>query len=214
MEYINDDGLLRELMEQEGIPSRFETRGLPFRLIRYRRAELVCGPLDPLTYLLFVARGTIQVYQLREDGSQVLVSRGRGPAVLGTMELARRGAPTFFTEATSELLCVGLPLEENRAVLERDRTFLLYMSGVLADMVIDATLFGQAQQTVEEKVLVFLRYVQPDHTLTGIGSGVAQLHCSRRQLQRAVKGLCEDGRLRRTKKGVYVLAEAEERGKF
>ncbi len=205
MEYIKDERLLEKALESWG--GHFETEGLGFRLARYERGELLSSPVRPLRELLFVVEGEVLVYLLREDGRKVFISRGLGPAALGTMELVRRDLPALFTEAASDLLCVALPIEENRAALMGDRVFLRYMLERLTDMVLSHTMLGQPQQTVEEKLMIFLRYVQPDHTLHGMSEGIAQLHCSRRQLQRAVKGLCEQGTLRKTGRGTYGIGE-------
>lgn len=204
MEYIRDEMALKRALEAADIPARFETKGLGFRLVSFERGELLSSPVRPLRDLLFVVEGTVQVYLLREDGSSILISRGLGQTVLGTVEFARRGLPALFTEATSDLLCVALPLEENRAALEADRVFLRFVLARLTDMVLSYTLIGQSQQTVEEKLMAFLRYIKPDHTLCSMAEGIAQLHCSRRQLQRAVRGLCEKGKLERSGRGLYV----------
>lgn len=204
MEYIRNKTALERALETAGIPAYFETEGLNFRLVSFEKGELLSSPVRPLRDLLFVLEGTVQVYLLREDGSSILISRGLGQTVLGTVEFARRGLPALFTEATSDLLCVALPLEENRAALEADRVFLRFVLARLTDMVLSYTLIGQPQQTVEEKLMVFLRYIKPDHTLHGMAEGIAQLHCSRRQLQRAVRGLCGRGKLERSGRGIYV----------
>ena len=74
-------------------------------------------------------------------------------------------------------------------------------------MVVTYTLIGHRERSVEERVLTFLRDIQPDHTLHGINRGLMQFHCSRRQLQRVIKRLCDEGKLRKLKKGVYILLE-------
>lgn len=208
MEYVQDEQLLRTILEQQGILDRFETAGLRFRLIRYGKHELICGPEKPLEQLLFLVKGSVWVYSLREDGSSVSISRGVGRTVLGTMEFARKGLPAFYTETREETLCAALPLEENRAALEQDRVFLRFVMGHLAEMIITSAMIGHGEQPVEERLLVFLRDIQPDHALHGISSGLMQLHCSRRQLQRVVKKLCQEGVLERFGKGSYRLRPA------
>lgn len=208
MDYIQNEQLLNTLLRNEGILEYFETQGLGFRLIRYGKHELICGPDKPLDQLLFLVKGSVWVYSLREDGSSVSISRGVGRTVLGTMEFARRGLPAFYTETREETLCVALPLEENRAVLEQDRVFLRFVMGHLAEMIVTSALLGHGEQPVEERLLVFLRDIQPDHTLHSINSGLLQFHCSRRQLQRVVKKLCQEGTLERLGKGRYRLRAA------
>lgn len=205
MRYIHDEKLLERLLVQEGVRDHFETRGLSFRLVEYEKGELICAPGKPLEDILFTVRGTVQVYSLREDGGRTPVSRGVGRTTLGAIEFVRPGLPVFYTEAVEDLLCVSLPIERNRQVLLRDCVFLRYLLECINSMVVTYTLIGRGEQSVEERLLTFLRDIQPDHTLHGVNQGLMQVHCSRRQLQRVIKRLCDRGELRKVKKGVYVL---------
>lgn len=207
MRYIHDEKLLERLLAYEGIEEHFETPGLQFRLVEYEKGELICDPGKPLEDILFTVRGSVQVYGLREDGKWLPVSRGVGRATLGAIEFVQPGLPSFYAEAMEDLLCVSLPMGPNREVLERDCTFLMYLLKCINSMVVTYTLIGRGEQSVEERVVTFLRDIQPDHTLHSINQGVMQFHCSRRQLQRVVKRLCDDGRLKKLKKGVYILEE-------
>lgn len=207
MKFIQDEVLLQKLLERENILGCFETAGLGFRLVKYEKQELICAPGRPLTHLMFVVEGGVQVYGLREDGSRISVSRGVGRTILGTMEFARNDLPVFYTEAVEETLCIALPIEKNRPVLEQDRAFLRCVLDQMANMILTFTLIGSAEKPVEERVLAFLRDIQPDHTLHSINEGLLQFHCSRRQLQRVLKELCGRGVLNKVGRGTYRLAE-------
>ena len=209
MKYIDDEKLLERLLIQEGIIEHFETSGLDFRLVEYEKGELICAPGRPLEDILFTVRGTVQVYGLREDGKWLPVSQGMGRTAMGAIEFVQPGLPVFYTEAVEDLLCVSLPIERNREALERDCVFLMYLLKCINSMVVTYTLIGHREHSVEERVLTFLRDVQPDHTLHSINQGLLQFHCSRRQLQRVVKRLCDEGKLKKLKKGVYVLEEGQ-----
>lgn len=207
MKFIHDEKLLERLLIQEGILEHFETEGLDFRLVEYEKGELICAPGKPLEDMLFTVRGSVQVYGLREDGKWLPVSRGIGRTTMGAIEFVQPGLPAFYTEAVEDLLCISLPIERNRAVLERDCVFLRYLLDCVTNMVVTYTLIGRQEHSVEERVLTFLRDIQPDHTLHSINQGLMQFHCSRRQLQRVVKRLCDQGKLKKLKKGMYVLEE-------
>ena len=62
-------------------------------------------------------------------------------------------------------------------------------------------------QTLEEKVLIFLRKVQADHTISSVNQALQAFHCSRRQLQRVLKKLCDESLVVRTGRGCYRLKE-------
>ena len=211
MEIIHDLEQLERVLREERILERFETGGLPFRLVRYRKGELLCTPLAPMKDLLFLVRGTIKVYGLREDGTALSISLGDrpratgDPVLLGNIEFAQPGAPSFFTEALEDLLCVALPLETHREALTRDRKFLQLIVRSLSETVMDLTLMGHGAQPLEERVLTFLREIQPDHCLHGVTAGERKFRCSRRQLQRVVFKLCRQGVLEKTWRGEYRL---------
>lgn len=205
MEYIRDQQRLEQYLRQEKILCRFETENLDFRLVRYQKGELLTSPFKSLPDFLFLVQGKIKIYGLREDGSSFSISQGGDHCMLGDMEFVQRNFSMFYSEAMEEVLCVSLPIEKNRATLERDCTFLNYLLQCVAEKVLMSALVSHAAQPIEERVLTYLREVRPDHTLYGINTGVMQFHCSRRQLQRVVKKLCEEGLLEKTGKGKYKL---------
>ena len=206
MKYINDPIRLERLMEEKNILSHFESRGMDFRLVIYQKGEFLSSPENPLKDLLFVVNGRMKIYGLREDGSVLSVSMTDDEdAFLGDMEFVGRDYPALYSEAVEEVICVALPIEDNRGVLEKDSVFLMYLLRSMAQKILTFTMFRHSSQSLEDKVMIYLRDIQPDHTLHGINTGMMQLHCSRRQLQRVVKKLCEDEKLKKIGKGKYKL---------
>ena len=111
----------------------------------------------------------------------------------------------FYTEAMGEVLCVALAVGRYRAALDQDPTFLRFLLDSLGEKVQTVFLLGNSSQPVEEKLLAFLRDFAPDHRITSIHAATMKLQCSRSQLQRAVRSLCDRGLLVRTGKGRYRL---------
>lgn len=66
---------------------------------------------------------------------------------------------------------------------------------------------GDEGFTLEEKVLLYVRKMQPEHEIRSVNETMQFLHCSRRQLQRVLKKLCEDELLVKTNRGHYRLNE-------
>ena len=205
MKVIDDKRLLQRMLERKGIPGHFETKGLDFQLLFYEKGELIASPINPLHMLLFVVKGSITVYGLRENGTRFSISQGVGDALLGALEFVRDDLPAFYTEAVEDVLCAALPIERNRGALEQDRIFMRYLLYDFSEKILAYTLIGHADQSTEEKVLVFLRDIQPDHTLHGIGKSAMQFHCSQRHLLRIVQRLCAQERLEKVGKGKYRL---------
>ena len=93
---------------------------------------------------------------------------------------------------------------KNRETLEDDPVFLQFALRQMAQKLTMSTM-DVTMQTLEEKLLLYLDKMQPDHTIHSVNETVIAMHCSRRQLQRVLKTLCEDGRLEKTGKGQYRL---------
>lgn len=205
MEVLSNRKQLEEFLEKSGIASRFDSKGLRFQLVKYRKGELLVSPLEPMEQLLFLVRGKVMIYGLREDGSSFSVYLAGQSVLLGDVEFIRKESLPFYTEALESVLCVALSTERYREALEKDAKFLNYLLHSVADKFHMFFQMGNPSQPVEERLLAFLRDIQPDHTLHGMNMGGAQLLCSRSQLQRVVRKLCAQGVLVKEKKGQYRL---------
>ncbi len=205
MKYIFDPALLEEILKKWDIPGRFDTKELEFRLVRFQKGELLTTPFKPMHEFLFLATGKVNIYGLREDGSMFSVYLVDQGVLLGDIEFVQKAALPFYAEAMEDTLCVSLSMEKHREYLKRDILFLNYLLRSVADKFHLFISMGDSAQPVEEKLLTFLREIQPDHTLHSINAGVIQLHCSRSQLQRVVRKLCAEKRLQKVGKGRYRL---------
>ncbi len=206
MQTLNNPRLLQEMLDKWAVRDWFDTQALDFRLVRFRKGELLVAPFKPMDTFYFLVRGQVNIYGLREDGSSFSVYLVDQGVVLGDIEFIQESSLPFYTEAREDVLCVALPMAPNRAVLSRDVRFLNAMLRSVAEKFRLFALIGQPAQPVEEKLLTFLSEIQPDHTLHSINAGVMQLNCSRSQLQRVVRKLCALGQLKRIGKGKYRLA--------
>lgn len=205
MEFLSDPGLLNKVLEKWDIPACFDSDGLHFRLAKYHKGELLIAPFKPMDQLLFLVRGRVNIYGLREDGSRFSVYLAGQSVLMGDVEFIRKEPLPFYTEALENVLCVALSMESHREKLEKDVRFLNFLLHSVADKFHMFFQMGNPAQPLEEKLLAFLRDIQPDHTLHGINAGVMQLHCSRSQLQRVVRKLCFGGTLEKIGKGKYRL---------
>jgi len=154
---------------------------------------------------LFLIEGEVQIYGIREDGSVTPVNRHEAPALLGDAEFVMGGASSLFTEARTTVICAALPMEPYRAELDRDVKFLhLLLRSYAGKFHTMATLEASAK-TIEERVLLYMRHVCPNGEIGGIETALLQLRCSRRQLQRVLKKLCEENTVEKVGKGKYRL---------
>ena len=90
--------------------------------------------------------------------------------------------------------------------LLNDNRFLRYLLNSVTEKLM---LYSSSQSnfsTLEESFLSYLSERCPDQTFSGVEKMAMQLHCSRRQLQRVLKKLLEEGRLVKLSKGSYRLS--------
>lgn len=205
MEHLYDPALLEKSLSEWDILSRPAPMVLQPQLVKYYKGELLAAPFKPMEQLLFLVQGRVGIYGLREDGSGFSVYLAGRSMVLGDVEFIRRESLPFYTEALDDVLCIAVPMEPHRDELERDVRFLSFLLRSVADKFHMFFCIGSPAQPVEDKLIALLRDIQPDHTLHGMSSGAMQLRCSRSQLQKVVRRLCDRGVLEKLKKGEYRL---------
>lgn len=185
----------------------FQTRPPVLRLLAFEKGELLNHPLKPLDQFLIIVEGGIIIYHILQDGSVRYISRAGCGTLLGDIEFSGTESPILYTEATDDVLCLSIPFRENRGVLENDPVFLRFVIGHLAGKLSLSSRIDAMVQTLEEKVLLYLRNIQPEHEIRSVNETMQMLHCSRRQLQRVLKKLCEEEFLVKTNRGHYRLKE-------
>ena len=172
-----------------------------FHLARFQKGELLTGPTAPLENLLFLAEGSVHIYGLRENGSSFSVYLADQRTILGDFEFLQHTALPFYTEAAEDVLCILLDARHYRRDLEQNVSFLRLLLESLSSKFRLIFLIGNSSQPVEEKLLIFLRELQSDHTIHSINAVTQKLQCSRSQLQRVVRDLCKSGTLEHIGKG-------------
>lgn len=177
------------------------------KLVEFEKGEILNDPLQPLRRFYLIVKGSVSIYNLTEDGSVRYISKAAGGTLLGDMEFSGAGNQSFCIEAAETVLCLAMPFRENLRVLENDPVFLRFVLSQLAEKLSLSAVMTAAAQTLEEKVLFFLKKIQPDHAISSVNHALQPLHCSRRQLQRVLKKLCDNGLLVKTGRGQYRLKE-------
>lgn len=197
--------MLERMLKEKDIPGHFDCASLHFRLAKFQKGELLTAPFKTMNELLFLMQGKVNIYGLREDGSSFSVYLADQDILLGDIEFIRKAPLPFYTEALEEVVCIALSTESYRKSLESDLRFTNFLLHSVADKFFMFLQTGSHSQPVEDRLVAFLRNIQPDHILHGMNAGVMQLHCSRSQLQRVVRTLCDEGILEKLGKGQYRL---------
>ena len=175
------------------------------KLVEFEKGELLNDPLQPLSQFYILVEGSVSIYDLTEDGLIRYISQAGRGTLLGDMEFSGMDKLPFHTEAVEHVLCLSLPFRENQSVLENDPVILRFVLRQLAQKLSFSTVMTVSAQTLEDKVLFYLRNVQVDHEISSVNRALQALHCSRRQLQRVLKKLCVEGVLYRAGRGHYRL---------
>lgn len=210
MHEICDRKLMEELIRQEKIKENFSRLPEAIRLLQFEKGELLTCPMKKLEQFFIIIKGNVSIYGIHGDSRKFdVASSGKG-TLLGDMEFSGTEKYPFFTEATETVWCLSIPFRENRQMLENDVIFLRY---VLKHMAVKLAMSAKMElypQTLEEKVLIYLKDPASEYCIRSVNDAMVQLHCSRRQLQRVLKKLCEKGKIRKTGRGHYIMDRKEQ----
>lgn len=201
---IQDKEQIEYWLEKGNIRGYFDTPDLIFQLFCYEKGEYITVPGKRMDNILFMVEGTARIYGVRKDGILSTVNQIESPAVLGDLEYPDRGAAPFYTEAKTQVTCLSLSTKIYRGQLDRDLRFLHMLLQSYADKFF-FPLADTMITTLEERVLFYMKNICPQCEINGIETAVFQLRCSRRQLQRVLKKLCDSGEVEKIGKGRYRL---------
>lgn len=207
MEKIYDRALTEDCLLRTCLSEQFETEKLGFFVMKYQRGEFLSRPGQPIKYFQFIVKGSAALYYLDENGTRRNVTVMDGEGVLGDMEFVTGDMPFFYTETLTPVTALALPMDKNRARLAEDCRFLMYLLRQASRVKIFSARNAVVFPLLEERLIYYLENDCPHRTLTGMETTAARLQCSRRQLQRVVKKLEEQGRLIKRGRGRYRLKE-------
>ena len=171
------------------------------------KGEILTAPHKVQQYLFFVVSGKVQVYGVDAEGRKIpvnLVSKG---SVLGDVEFCRQDHSVMISEALTEVVCIGVSVPLYRKILEDDNRFLRFLLKSVSSKVYLTEAIDAPVISVEEKLLHYMEQECPDGLISGIEHASLRLRCSRRQLQRLLSSLCDEGHIIKIKKGSYQLAD-------
>lgn len=203
MKEINDKESLEHFFKEYQI--YFRQRPPVLKLVQFEKGEILNNLFQPLNQFYIIAKGSVSIYNLTMDGAIRYIYRAASGTLLGDMEFTGVDNQSLYIEATETVFCLALPFQENQSILENDPVFLRFVLGQLAGKLSLSAGMTASAQTLEEKVLFFLQKVQANHEICSVNHALQLLHCSRRQLQRVLKKLCDEGILVKSGRGYYQL---------
>lgn len=207
MKKIYEKSLVEKYLKTSHLSGQFCTEKLGFFLIEYRRGEFLSRPGQDIAYFLFPVRGSVVLYYLDENGARRTMAVMNNTGLLGDMEFALNTIPHFYAEAVTPVTALALSMEKNRAILEKDCRFLMYLLRCNSRNKMSVARNTIVLSRLDDRLLYYLKNDCPDQMMIGMEHTATRLQCSRRQLQRVVKKLHEQGRLIKVGKGCYQLSE-------
>ena len=205
MKKIYDKEVINSYLEKLHLEEWFETKALDFFVMKYEPGEFLSQPQQTIEYFQFIVRGSASLYYADENGDRRNVTVMEKGDLLGDMEFVLGNMPFFYTEALSPVSVLALPIEKNRERLAQDCGFLMYLLKQAARVKIFSARNAVVMPRLEERLLYYLKNECPRQTLIGMETAAARLQCSRRQLQRVVKKLEEEGKIMKKGRGCYCL---------
>ena len=173
-------------------------------MIEYEEGETIINPLEKTQYIQFVLKGTLLISFIDQEGRQTVVSQSEELCILGDMEFVDDLKPMFFAEAKTKVKTLALSLKEYKKNLNQDLRFLHTLLNSIASKLKQSSTNQFVYQSVEERFLHYIHYYCED-SLKSIEEATNYLHCSRRQLQRILKKLCDEKILIKEGKGKYKI---------
>lgn len=209
MNEIRNPELLEHYLRKFHIRSFFDTPDLPFRLYEYEPGEMI-NVVHPMEgSIKFIVEGVFDHYKIQEDGSPYLIAHCSGFGFMGDLAFCRRQPPDRYQEVMETVRAVELPLEAMRSTLENDNRFLRFLLNTMAQRMTISMHIRADMSTAEQALLAYLRWRCPDHTLSNVTEAAFHINYSRRQLQRALKTLTDQGKLQKISKGCYRLTDSQ-----
>lgn len=202
----NDPKLLEEYMKKYRIRENFSTPNLPFKLYRYEVGDMMNILHPQEQYLKFIVDGRLGVDTVDSEGKLQRIIEETAFVYFGEVEILGRSFSNHFHEVLETVYSIELPWEPLRETLWNDLKFLQFLVKHMSRTIYVATNSMEASsEDVQTKLLRYIRTECEEQTFSGMEATAKRLRCSRRQLQRVVSLLVEQGVLIKTGWGAYAM---------
>ena len=206
MKELNEPDQIEQYIRKSGIKEKLSTEGIIFKVFRYEKGELLASPVEPLDHILFPVEGKAVIYGIRNDGTSFPISEIRKGDIIGDVEFTGSDEPVLFVEASKPVVCLAIDIKAYRKILMNDVTFLQTILASFAGKFRKIITIDAMSGNIEERVLNYMENLSPEHELYRIGEVIYTLRCSRRQLQRVLRKLADEGKIMKAGKGRYKLS--------
>lgn len=204
----NDHKLMKAYMTKYGIREFFSTENLPFRMYRYDVGDIINVLHPQEQYLKFIVDGRIGVDTVDREGNLLRIVETSAFVYYGEVEILGRSFSSHYHQVLETVYSIELPWEPLREILWNDLKFLQFLVQHMSRSIYIATNNAEASsEDIQSRLLRYIKHECKDGAFSGMEETAKRLRCSRRQLQRVVCQLVEEGRLVKTGWGTYSMAD-------
>ena len=204
----NDHKLMKAYMTKYGIREFFSTENLPFRMYRYDVGDIMNVLHPQEQYLKFIVDGRIGVDTVDREGNLLRIGETSAFVYYGEVEILGRSFSNHYHQVLETVYSIELPWEPLREILWNDLKFLQFLVQHMSRSIYIATHNAEASsEDIQSRLLRYIKHECKDGAFSGMEETAKRLRCSRRQLQRVVCQLVEEGRLVKTGWGTYSMAD-------
>jgi len=208
MQEIKDPKEIEKYLNKHHIRELFDTKDLPFQLIRYEAGEMVNQSRPQEKFLKFIVEGTIAADEIDVHGNTKRLMIESDLAFWGEVEICGRSFPNHLHEAVETLYCIELPLELFRDKLFQDMKFMQYLVTRMSYSIYMLTnTIAYMNYSIEDRLIYYAKYMCPNHTFSDLDFVAQNLQCSRRQLHRVILKLVKENKISKIGWGIYQLNE-------
>lgn len=193
-------------IEALDLSSQFNTDNLHFEIRTYEKNEQIVSPIKPLTNFVFVLSGSVRIYYLDEDSTIHTITNIGSGEIMGYDEFAfGSDIHTLYAESVTRTKVLIMPFRQHSRSLKNDNRFLLFLLKKVLNTQSQRATMNTLYNELEDKLLFYIENICENKTIDNVSTAVTAMGCSRRQLQRILKKLCDDGTLTHEKRGRYIL---------
>lgn len=205
MRKVYDRRLLKQFREKWKIESIFTDPDLPFHFYKYNEGESLLSR-NPLNRCVkFVLEGTFRIYTITPDGCEYVIFQGHRQELISQWHVGAEHYQIVSVDAVTPVITAELLLDDCEEQLMEDAKFLRFLLGEISSAYREFAMEVISQEETVEKRLISVLEKTPQRSFSGVEEMTKRLHCSRSQLQKALRALIASGKLQRLEKGCYQL---------
>ena len=205
MRKLYDRRLQKQFREKWNIDSIFSSPNLPVHFYQYGEGESLTAK-NPLNRCVkFVLEGTFRIYTITPEGGEYVIFQGHRKELISQWHVGAEHYQIVSVDAVTPVITAELLLDDCEERLMEDAKFLRFLLGQISSAYREFAMEVISQEETVEKRLLSVLEKTPQHSFSGVEEMAKRLHCSRSQLQKALRALISSGSIQRTQKGCYQL---------